>query len=93
MDSISSFNAALRVKRADMNDSFDRAPGAGRTRNLPADPGLAESAAGDCDTKTTLFNQREPLRQPRTSPPFAESNISTANVVGGGGRELSINVS
>ncbi|XP_078107305.1 polyadenylate-binding protein-interacting protein 1 isoform X3 [Sander vitreus] len=67
-----------------MNDSFDRAPGAGRTRNLPADPGLAESAAGDCDTKTTLFNQREPLRQPRTSPPFAESNISTANVVGGG---------
>ncbi|XP_028433916.1 polyadenylate-binding protein-interacting protein 1 isoform X2 [Perca flavescens] len=68
-----------------MNDSFDRAPGAGRTRNLPADPGLAGGAAGDCETKTTLFNQREPLRQPRTSPPFAENNISTANVVGGGG--------
>ncbi|TDH12977.1 hypothetical protein EPR50_G00053150 [Perca flavescens] len=67
-----------------MNDSFDRAPGAGRTRNLPADPGLAGGAAGDCETKTTLFNQREPLRQPRTSPPFAENNISTANVVGGG---------
>lgn len=66
-----------------MNDNFDRAPGAGRTRNLPADPGLMGNA-GDHDTKTTLFNQREPLRQPRTSPPFAENNISTAGDMVGG---------
>ncbi|KAM7415873.1 hypothetical protein PAMA_018099 [Pampus argenteus] len=58
-----------------MNENFDRAPGAGRTRNYPTDPGLLGSA-GDGDTKTTLFNQREPLRQPRTSPPFNENNIS-----------------
>lgn len=61
-----------------MNDNFDRAPGAGRTRNLPADPGFA-GGAGEGDAKTTLFNQREPLRQPRTSPPFAENNVSSTN--------------
>ncbi|XP_044052313.1 polyadenylate-binding protein-interacting protein 1 isoform X2 [Siniperca chuatsi] len=66
-----------------MNENFDRAPGAGRTRNLPAEPRLV-GTAGDGDTKTTLFNQREPLRQPRTSPPFPENNISTANDMGGG---------
>ncbi|XP_035514371.1 polyadenylate-binding protein-interacting protein 1 [Morone saxatilis] len=65
-----------------MNDNFDRAPGAGRARNLPAEPGLV--VTGDGDTKTTLFNQREPLRQPRTSPPFAENNIGTASDVAGG---------
>lgn len=61
-----------------MNDNFDRAPGAGRTRNLPADPGYV-GGTGDADSKTTLFNQREPLRQPRTSPPFAENNVSSTN--------------
>ncbi|XP_031711975.1 polyadenylate-binding protein-interacting protein 1 [Anarrhichthys ocellatus] len=63
-----------------MDESFDRAPGAGRTRNVLADPN--NTAGGD--TKGTLFNQREPLRQPRTSPPFGESNISTAGVMAGG---------
>ncbi|XP_071339584.1 polyadenylate-binding protein-interacting protein 1 [Trachinotus anak] len=67
-----------------MNQNFDRAPGAGRTRNLPADSGVM-STARDGDTRsTTLFNQREPLRQPRTSPPFAENNISTTNDMVGG---------
>ncbi|XP_053180673.1 polyadenylate-binding protein-interacting protein 1 [Scomber japonicus] len=65
-----------------MNDNFDRAPGAGRSRNHPADPGLL-AASGDGDSKTTLFNQREPLRQPRTSPPFSENNIS--DMIGSGG--------
>uniref|UniRef100_UPI0037E93F0F polyadenylate-binding protein-interacting protein 1 n=1 Tax=Semicossyphus pulcher TaxID=241346 RepID=UPI0037E93F0F len=55
-----------------MNENFDRAPGAGRTRNLPGEPGLV--GAVDGETKTTLFNQREPLRQPRTCPPFPENN-------------------
>lgn len=84
-------DAALVVeadKRAVMNQNFDRAPGAGRARNLPVESGLP-GTAGDGDTKTTFFNQREPLRQPRTSPPFAENNISTASDVVGGGRELS----
>ncbi|XP_059193824.1 polyadenylate-binding protein-interacting protein 1 [Centropristis striata] len=66
-----------------MNESFDRAPGAERTRSLPADPGLA-GAAGDGDSKTTLFNQREPLRQPRTLPPFAENNMNTTNAMAAG---------
>ncbi|XP_018528622.1 polyadenylate-binding protein-interacting protein 1 [Lates calcarifer] len=66
-----------------MNQNFDRAPGAGRARNLPVESGLP-GTAGDGDTKTTFFNQREPLRQPRTSPPFAENNISTASDVVGG---------
>lgn len=66
-----------------MNDNFDRAPGAGRTRNLPADPGFV-GGTGDVDSKTSLFNQREPLRQPRTSPPFAENNVSsTTDMVAG----------
>ncbi|XP_049435300.1 polyadenylate-binding protein-interacting protein 1 isoform X2 [Epinephelus fuscoguttatus] len=67
-----------------MNESFDRAPGSGRSRNLPTDPGLAD-IVGDGDTKTQLFNQREPLRQPRTSPPFAENNMSAANAIAAGG--------
>lgn len=65
-----------------MNENFDRAPGAGRSRNHPADPGLM-GPTGDGDPKTTLFNQREPLRQPRTSPPFSENNISQTNDMGG----------
>ncbi|XP_037536878.1 polyadenylate-binding protein-interacting protein 1 [Nematolebias whitei] len=60
-----------------MNEDFDRAPGAGRTRNhVPADPGFAVLNTGDGGTKSTLFNQTEPLRQPRTSPPFGESNTA-----------------
>ncbi|KAL7392325.1 hypothetical protein ABVT39_023062 [Epinephelus coioides] len=66
-----------------MNESFDRAPGSGRSRNLPTDPGLAD-IVGDGDPKTQLFNQREPLRQPRTSPPFAENNMSAANAIAAG---------
>lgn len=84
-------DAALRAKAdnpAVMNDNFDRTPGAGRGRNHPADPGLM-GPAGDADTKTAIFNQREPLRQPRTSPAFVEGNISTANDTVGAGRETS----
>ncbi|KAE8291916.1 Polyadenylate-binding protein-interacting protein 1 [Larimichthys crocea] len=66
-----------------MNDNFDRAPGAGRYRNLPGDSWLM-AVAGDGDAQTAIFNQREPLRQPRTSPPFAENNISTASDVSAG---------
>ncbi|KAM4616876.1 polyadenylate-binding protein-interacting protein 1 isoform 1-T1 [Polymixia lowei] len=64
-----------------MNENFDRAPGAGRVRVQPTCPGL--SGAGDGDAKTSLFNQREPLRQPRTSPPLSENNISTSNDIAG----------
>ncbi|XP_028270981.1 polyadenylate-binding protein-interacting protein 1 [Parambassis ranga] len=67
-----------------MNENFDRAPGAGRSRNLPGDSGFVGST-GDCDTKSSFFSQREPLRQPRTSPPLAENNISTANDMAHGG--------
>lgn len=66
-----------------MNENFDRAPGAGRARNLPADHGLL-GAAGNGDPKMTLLNQREPLRQPRTSPPFAENNVSASGDCIGG---------
>ena len=64
-----------------MNENFDRAPGAGRTRSVAAE-------SGDEDARISLLNQREPLRQPRTSPPFAENNTGTAAVLPGGGREL-----
>lgn len=66
-----------------MNDNFDRAPGAGRSRNLPVDIGLVGNAM-DGDTKGAFFNHREPLRQPRTSPPFGENNSSSANDISGG---------
>lgn len=65
-----------------MNENFDRAPGAGRARNVPGEPGLA-SPGGSTDAKN-LLNQREPLRQPRTSPPFAENNINAVNDAAGG---------
>ncbi|KAJ8261538.1 hypothetical protein COCON_G00172610 [Conger conger] len=70
-----------------MTDNFDRAPGAGRNRLKPNSPGLCEQDSGrlpepgEGDAKTTFFNQREPLRQPRTSPPLAENNSLSA--VGG----------
>lgn len=73
-----------------MDENFDRAPGAGRTRNPLADSGYMVSA-GDTETKTALFNQREPLRQPRTAPAFTDNNSSTANDIGAGGRELLAN--
>lgn len=58
-----------------MNDPFDRAPGAGRSRVNPGEHGFPGTAAAEGDPRPSLFNQREPLRQPRTSPPFSESNI------------------
>lgn len=82
-------DAVLRLKTAVMDDNFDRAPGAGRSRNVPTEPGLM-GTAGEIETKTALFNQREPLRQPRTAPPFTDNNISTANDIGTGGRRLPI---
>ncbi|XP_036386053.1 polyadenylate-binding protein-interacting protein 1-like [Megalops cyprinoides] len=63
-----------------MTENFDRAPGAGRNRLKPNSPGLGEqdsgrlAEAGEGDAKASFFNQREPLRQPRTSPPLVESN-------------------
>lgn len=81
-------HAVLRSKSEVMDDHFDRAPGAGRSRNLATEPGLVGSA-GEIETKSALFNQREPLRQPRTAPPFADNNISAANEIGTRGRGLS----
>ncbi|XP_041856288.1 polyadenylate-binding protein-interacting protein 1 [Melanotaenia boesemani] len=63
-----------------MAEHFDRAPGAGRARNFSAEPGFLGNAE-ESDSSSKFFNQREPLRQPRTSQPFAESNTGT--VVGG----------
>ncbi|KAI4821218.1 hypothetical protein KUCAC02_029160 [Chaenocephalus aceratus] len=59
-------------------DCFNRAPGAERARHFPADPGLVGST-GNGDSRTPLFNQREPLRQPRTSPPYSENSTSAAD--------------
>lgn len=66
-----------------MNDNFERAPGAGRIRNPPSDPGLMNTA-GDTDSRTPIFNQREPLRQPRTSPPFNENTGAASDIVAEG---------
>ncbi|XP_057688784.1 polyadenylate-binding protein-interacting protein 1 [Corythoichthys intestinalis] len=60
-----------------MNDNFNRAPGAGRSRNLPVDAAL-QSTVWDSDSRFTDFNQREPLRQPRTYPANGDFNISSA---------------
>lgn len=68
-----------------MDEHFDRAPGAGRSRNVATEPGLVGSA-GEIETKSAMFNQREPLRQPRTAPPFADNNINAANEIGKRGR-------
>lgn len=72
-----------------MDDHFDRAPGAGRSKNIATEPGLVGSAAG-IETKSALFNQREPLRQPRTAPPFADNNITAVNDMGTGGRGAAV---
>lgn len=58
-----------------MNENFDRAPGAGRNRGAPVDPGRVVNAR-DGDAKASMFNQREPLRQPRSVPPFPESSAN-----------------
>ncbi|XP_068166337.1 polyadenylate-binding protein-interacting protein 1 [Antennarius striatus] len=60
-----------------MDEHFDRAPGSGRVRNPPAGSGLGV-LSGDCDNTAVFFNQREPLRQPRTSLPFNENDCSAA---------------
>ncbi|XP_075994722.1 polyadenylate-binding protein-interacting protein 1 isoform X2 [Genypterus blacodes] len=57
-----------------MNDKFDRAPGAEKSRAYAGAPGFA--SGWDEDPTSRLFNQREPLRQPRTSPPFTDLNSS-----------------
>lgn len=57
-----------------MNDPFDRAPGAGRSRINPGEHAFTGSPA-EGDARPSLFTQREPLRQPRTCPPFPDSNI------------------
>lgn len=64
-----------------MTENFDRAPGAGRARIKPTSPGLADVGGGDANS---VFNQREPLRQPRTSPPLTENNTNTSEAIGGG---------
>lgn len=56
-----------------MNDPFDRAPGAGRSRVNAREHGFPGTAATEGDA-----NQREPLRQPRTSPPHIGPNSSDA---------------
>ncbi|XP_061754038.1 polyadenylate-binding protein-interacting protein 1 [Nerophis ophidion] len=58
-----------------MNENFNRAPGAGRSLNLAADSGL-QSAGWNSESDATLFNQRVPLRQPRTYPPPGNCNNS-----------------
>ncbi|KAJ8338769.1 hypothetical protein SKAU_G00355550 [Synaphobranchus kaupii] len=74
-----------------MTDDFDRAPGAGRNRLKPNSPGLGEQESGrlpepdEGDAKAPFFNQREPLRQPRTSPPSVENNNLSA---AGGDRRI-----
>ncbi|XP_024294051.1 polyadenylate-binding protein-interacting protein 1 [Oncorhynchus tshawytscha] len=63
-----------------MTENFDRAPGAGRAHIKPRSPGLADVRDGDA---TSVFNQREPLRQPRTSPPLTENNPNNSEAIGG----------
>ncbi|XP_061623496.1 polyadenylate-binding protein-interacting protein 1 isoform X1 [Phyllopteryx taeniolatus] len=60
-----------------MNENFNRAPGAGRSRNLPADAAHS-SAVWDSSNQLPFFNQRGPLRQPQTYTAPGHSNISTA---------------
>ncbi|XP_061672734.1 polyadenylate-binding protein-interacting protein 1 [Syngnathoides biaculeatus] len=60
-----------------MNENFNRAPGAGRSRNPPGDPALP-SAVWDSNSHIGFFNPSEPLRQPRTCPAAGDYNVSTA---------------
>uniref|UniRef100_A0A4W5KH85 Polyadenylate-binding protein-interacting protein 1 n=1 Tax=Hucho hucho TaxID=62062 RepID=A0A4W5KH85_9TELE len=69
-----------------MTENFDRAPGAGRARIKPRSPGLADVGDGDA---TSVFNQREPLRQPRTSPPLTENNPNNSEAIDGESRRPS----
>ncbi|KAK7934405.1 hypothetical protein WMY93_005301 [Mugilogobius chulae] len=64
-----------------MSDPFDRAPGAERSRVNPGEYGFVGGAAAatEEDTKPRLFNQREPLRQPRTSPPFPDCSPNSGD--------------
>ncbi|KAM9464718.1 polyadenylate-binding protein-interacting protein 1-like isoform 2-T2 [Salvelinus alpinus] len=71
-----------------MTENFDRAPGAGRARIKPRSPGLADVGDGDGDA-TSVFNQREPLRQPRTSPPLTENNPNNSEAIDGESRSPS----
>ncbi|KAL6466267.1 hypothetical protein MHYP_G00264000 [Metynnis hypsauchen] len=60
-----------------MAESFDRAPGAGRTRGKASGPAGGDLYSGppaEQDAGASVFNQCEPLRQPRTSPPTPESS-------------------
>ncbi|XP_066510041.1 polyadenylate-binding protein-interacting protein 1-like isoform X1 [Hoplias malabaricus] len=60
-----------------MEESFDRAPGAGRVR------GHGDTHSGpkaDTYPGASVFKQREPLRQPRTSPPTTENSTSSAEL-------------
>ncbi|RVE67946.1 hypothetical protein OJAV_G00086890 [Oryzias javanicus] len=68
-----------------MNENFDRAPGAGRSRNPAADPGVMANIGHD-DSKSMFLNQLEPLRQPRTTPPVAESSAAAISVCAAGDR-------
>lgn len=56
-----------------MNQNFDRAPGG--------------TFGGQGDAITTLFNQREPLRQPRTTPPFSDNSTPPNDAGVEGGKE------
>ncbi|XP_068594600.1 polyadenylate-binding protein-interacting protein 1 [Brachionichthys hirsutus] len=60
-----------------MEENFDRAPGSGRSKSLPAYSGFGDVTWAD-DNTTVVFNPREPLRQPRTSLPLNQTNTSDA---------------
>ncbi|KAJ8401563.1 hypothetical protein AAFF_G00378800 [Aldrovandia affinis] len=64
-----------------MADNFDRAPGARSRVNLNS-PSRRGQVSGPLleagDAETSVFNQREPLRQPRTSPPILEDSLRAA---------------
>ncbi|KAI4884200.1 hypothetical protein NFI96_027039, partial [Prochilodus magdalenae] len=63
-----------------MAESFDRAPGAGRTRGKASCPAVGDmysAPQAEQDTGASVFSQCEPLRQPRTSPPTPESSAAS----------------
>ncbi|XP_077571904.1 polyadenylate-binding protein-interacting protein 1 [Stigmatopora nigra] len=76
-----------------MNDNFNRAPGAGRSRQHPPPVDAAlPTTVWDNDGRLTVFNHGEPLRQPRTYPSAGDFNISTATENGDGGDSKRQNV-